>query len=148
MVLTHDSQYSIARLSIHAALNSEKSTGKSYNITEDATTWSTRWPALAGAFGLKGVAPTSDAPVAVEKFVHSNARAWAELEREYGLKGGALEDGGWEFFEGMLSMDLDRVYDNSARRELGFDEQVDATRSTIQAFREFAQFKQIPPLEL
>lgn len=136
----------MARFAIFSAIDSERSNGKSFNVTEDATSWSIRWPQLAAVFGLKGVPPTQDAPVEVEKWAKANAGAWDELAKEYDLKPGAIDDGAWDFMVGMLAYDMDRVYDNTARRTFGFEEKVDSIPSFKQAFQYFVEFKQIPPL--
>ena len=136
----------VARFAIYSAINGEKFNDKSYNLTEDATSWSVRWPQLAAFFGLKGVPPTQDAPVEVEKWAKANAGTWEELAREFNLKPGGIENGVWDFMEGMLSFDMDRVYDNTARRTAGFNEKADSIPSFKQAFELFVQFKQIPPL--
>lgn len=82
----------------------------------------------------------------MEKWVTANASAWEELEKEYDLKPGAIENAGWDMMDYMLSFDTDRIYDNTARRMMGFDEEADSIPSFKQAFQYFAQFKLIPPL--
>lgn len=48
----------IARLSIFAALNGDKSNGRSYNITEERpSSYEVRWPRFCALFGLVGVPP-------------------------------------------------------------------------------------------
>ena len=117
----------------------------SFNVNEDVTSWSILWPQLAAMFGLKGVPPSQDEPVNAGKWGEANASAWEELRKQYDLKPGVL-DGCFVPVDGLLAFDMDRVYDNTARRAMGFEEKIDSVPAFEQAFQLFAQFKLIPPL--
>lgn len=149
------SYFRIARLSIYAALNGEKSNGRAYNITEEkATTFEERWPRFAASFGLIGVPPpgTSQEPLVVSgahlgmlEWANAHADAWKELEKEYNLKPGVLEGAGWEFMDISLLLPFERAYDNTSRIEqLGFDEKVDIYGGIEEAWKDFASFGQLP----
>lgn len=135
----------VARFAIYAAINSEKLNGKSFNVNEDVTSWSILWPQLAAEFGLKGVPPTQDTPVQVEKWRKANKSAWNELEKEHDLKPGVCDEGCVVPIDGLVASDMDRVYDNTARRMMGFEEKIDSVPAFKEAFRRFAVFKLIPP---
>lgn len=75
----------IARLSIYAALNSDKTNGESYNITERKMSWNVRWPALAKVFGLIGVAPLRDTFVPVKDWIEDNKAVWDDIVIEHQL---------------------------------------------------------------
>lgn len=78
--------FSIARLSIFAALNGPKTNGHSYNISEQGTSWSVRWPLMAKEFGLVGVGPTQNTPTGVELWAFQNKEVWKTIVAEHGLR--------------------------------------------------------------
>lgn len=90
---SYDPIFSIARLAIHLSLNSEKSTGKSYNITERKSSWRERWPLLAKEFGLIGVPPAQDTPEPVQKWAQEHRTIWDEIVAEHGLRADSTLEG-------------------------------------------------------
>lgn len=84
---------SIARLAIHLTLNSIETNGKSYNITEPKSSWRIHWPLLAKEFGLVGIPPAQDAPVAVQKWSQEHRAIWDEIVAEHGLQRGSTIEG-------------------------------------------------------
>lgn len=147
--------FRVARLSIYAALNGEKSNGRLYNITEEkATTFEERWPRICASFGLVGVPPTPEkaqepltvvgAHISMLEWANAHADAWKELEKEYNLKPGVLEGAGWDFMDFSLLLPFEHTYDNTSRIEqLGFDEKVDIYGGLEEAWKDFAKFGHI-----
>ncbi|KAF2404506.1 hypothetical protein EJ06DRAFT_526590 [Trichodelitschia bisporula] len=128
----------IARQTLHLTLTlGPEHKGEGYNVADAKypSSWEQKWPALAGYFGLKGVAPPEKAEeqLEVRAYIKEHWKTWEELERNHGLKTGIADSpmtyAGFEYFL-FTQFDFDRQYDMTKMYSTGFTEE----RTTIEAW--------------
>ena len=81
----------IAHQTIHLSLTLPPTrTGEGFNVADSRTpsSWSSKWPQLAGYFGLKGVGPENGSGPEVRQYINEHIDAWHKMEDKYGLKKG------------------------------------------------------------
>ena len=139
----------LARLEIYAALNQDKcGGGRAFNAADgEVARWLDVWPSICSYFGLVGEGPGSQ-PLGVEgfkDFFQKNKPAWDKLVEEHDLKTGILEKYSWSFLWAVTTkMDVDRQYDLSACRSVGFDESVSTVKGYTISFDRMREAKIIP----
>ncbi|KAK7049975.1 hypothetical protein VNI00_005406 [Paramarasmius palmivorus] len=121
----------VAKVSIWASLNRDKTSGQCYNIADQAepSTMKELWPVLADHFGLKGVGPTGDMD-------SMKPREYIQQHSDVLEKLGIQADQAW----GMWQMDgigyyltFDRQLSLEKVRAAGFQEERDTKNSWIKA---------------
>lgn len=133
------SQDVLAKFHLFASLNPEKVSGRVFNVADgipEAVSWESIWPGICSYFGLKGIPP--DGSVKGLDWILSQKENWGKLEEENGLRKGSMEGTTWEFLEGVMGgktgESVDRQYDLSAIRSVGFEEKVDTVKGYCVAF--------------
>lgn len=135
------SQDVLARFHIFASMHPDKVIWRAFNIANgDVVSWAKVWPGICEYFGLKGVGPRDH--FSATKWILDRKDTWAEWEGKSGLKKGALEGTTWSFMDGVMgAAKVNREYDLSASREVGFTETMDTVKSFHVAFD--SEFDQI-----
>ena len=98
------SQDTLARFHIYASLNAEKSSGRSFNISDGkAQSWKMVWSGICSYFGLNGVGPLeSYTGLLGEEWVKSQQPKWKGWISKYGLREDLLETTPWWFLTAIL----------------------------------------------
>ncbi|KZP07370.1 hypothetical protein FIBSPDRAFT_841305 [Athelia psychrophila] len=133
-----------ARFQIFASLRGGETHAQAYNIGTPPSSYAHKWPLLAGQFGLVGAPPAADEGIDVAAWVSAHRVEWEVLEKEHGLKAGVVEKVGWDFLV-ILTIPVDREYDTSKARELGFREEMDLMAAYKEAWGLMAASKLLPP---
>jgi hypothetical protein len=136
---TDTSQDILARFHLYASMRPDAVHTRAFNIADgipEVVTWEVVWPGICAHFDLKGVPPdgTLKSPKA---WMLEHKGEWARLEGERVQK--ALEATGWDFMDVVMGAaaggkSVDRQYDLSACREVGFTEKVDTVAGYHIAF--------------
>jgi hypothetical protein len=127
----------IARQTLYLTLNLPASAkGEAYNVADERPfrDWSTKWPALASYFGLKGVGPEKAKPEhEIRRYIKDHLDTWKQLEQKHSLQSGFADSDrvfpGFEYFL-LTQFDFDRQYDMTKTYSTGFTEE----RDTLQAW--------------
>ncbi|KIW74833.1 hypothetical protein Z517_11603 [Fonsecaea pedrosoi CBS 271.37] len=149
--LSNDSpQDAVAQFSIFASLNPDKTAGQSFNVagSDQAVSWSERWPIICQFFGLEGTEPV-ESSLAPADYMRSHLATWSELVQTHGLETNLIRD---ELAEGkagyqkhiMSELCFDRSLDLGRMRQAGFQEVSDSKRAWWTAFERFREAKAIP----
>lgn len=139
---TDSSAYIISRFEIYVALNPEKARGRAFNIADgQVSTWEKKWPALTSYFGLKGIAPDGKA-LPPDEFFKKNAGAWEEVVKKHGLV--RRDETSWWFLKAILGAGIDRPYDLTAARSIGFTEEIITVKGYTRDFDNMRGVKYIP----
>jgi hypothetical protein len=80
----------VARFSIFASLDPEKTAGRAFNVGGQEDTWKGKWPVICDYFGLKGTGPEEGSPQP-GAYIASHRKQWDEMESRYGLKKGSVD---------------------------------------------------------
>lgn len=125
----------VARFHIHASLNPAKSSGKSFNIVDEAegVMWKDTWPQLCAYFGLKGVGPDADSakPKGIA-WLMAHQDKWDNWTAKHNLKDPeVMKKTGWMILAAILEfLPMDRTLDLGEARRIGFEE----TEPTLNGF--------------
>jgi hypothetical protein len=135
---TDTSQDILAKFHLFASMHSDAVHTRAFNVADgipEVVSWEVVWPGICAYFGLKGVPPDGSMRSFAD-WMKERKGEWAEWEEKMGLKKGALDGTGWEFMDAVMGVSsggksVDRQYDLSACREVGFHEKVD----TVEGYR-------------
>ncbi|KAH7354988.1 hypothetical protein BKA65DRAFT_581662 [Rhexocercosporidium sp. MPI-PUGE-AT-0058] len=141
----------LGRFHIFASLHPELTAGKAFNIADEdrGISFEMIWPAIAAYFGLEGVGPVEDGDVkglSGEGWVRKQESVWESWTREHGLREGVIENTCWGFMTivtGEYST-VDRDFDLSEARRIGYTERVDHVKGYYVAFDRMRAAKIIP----
>jgi hypothetical protein len=132
----------LAHFEIYAALNPDKAHGRAFNIADgEVLTWETKWPGIVSYFGLKGVGPDGKA-LPPDEFFKENAGVWDEVVKKNGLV--KREETSWWFLKVILGAGIDRPYDLTAARSIGFTEKISTVEGYTRVFEKMREVKYIP----
>ncbi|KZP30260.1 hypothetical protein FIBSPDRAFT_777421 [Athelia psychrophila] len=134
-----------ARFQIFASLRGGETHEQVYNIGTSPSSYAHKWPLLAAQFELVGAPPAADEGIDVAAWVRAHRAEWGVLETEHGLQTGVIETVGWDFLV-ILTIPIDREYDTSKARELGFQEEMDLMAAYKEAWGLMAASKLLPPV--
>lgn len=101
--------------------------GEAFNIADTATTgpWSTKWPMLAGYFGLKGTGPSVDGWGGIDKWWNEHQEDYQKMCETYGLKRRDISESAWVFSKVSLTMlNHNRELSLDKIRSIGFTEEL------------------------
>ena len=98
------SQDTLARFHIYTSLNPDRTSGRSFNITDGGPqSWEMLWPGICSYFGLKGIGPLEPGTGLVgEEWAKSQQPKWKGWIIENGLREDILETTPWGFFTVLL----------------------------------------------
>lgn len=139
----------MAKFSIWASLNPEKTGGESFNVADSDTprSWSERWPVICEWFGLKGTPPVENSTQPLY-YLKSHLSSWSRLVEKHGLNKDLIRE---ELNEGkghyqqhiMSELCFDRSLDLAKARKAGFRETSDLRQTWWNAFDRLQQSKGI-----
>ncbi|KAI9729776.1 MAG: hypothetical protein M1818_008390 [Claussenomyces sp. TS43310] len=137
---TDTSQDILARFHIFASMHPDRVDRQAFNVADGAVeSWETLWAGIAGYFGLKGV-PPKPGVVSGADWMLQHKTEWSAWEKELDLKPGVLEATNWEFMKFIMLVPVDRQYDLSRMREVGFLEKINTVTGYQLAFaRKFSR---------
>jgi hypothetical protein len=139
---TDTSAYILSRFEIDAAVNSNKTASKTFNIADgEVTSWSKKWGGIVEYFGLSPgePAPSTTTP---EEFFKRHASVWDEIVKKNGLI--KREETSFWFMEAIFMRSIDCEYDLSAARSIGFTETVGTVEAYRRVFHKMRESKFIP----
>ena len=146
---TDTSQDILARFHLWASMHPERVDRRAFNVADgilEAVTWERAWPGVCAYFGLRGVPPDGSLRSSKE-WVLSRKGQWRRLGE--GKVQQALEATGWDFMDAVMGAaaggkSVDRQYDLSACRVVGFTEKMDTVRGYHIAFDRECFFLLLP----
>jgi hypothetical protein len=133
------SQDILARFHLYASMHPDAVHARAFNIGDgipEVVSWELVWPGICAYFGLQGVPPDGTLKSPKEWMLQRRGE-WARLEGQKVQK--ALGATGWDFMDVVMGAaaggrSVDRQYDLSACREVGFEEKVDTVAGYHIAF--------------
>ncbi len=147
---TEIGQESLGRAHIFASGLADAGNAEIYNIGDSpvtaGTSWSEKWAALCGYFGLEGVRPDEAATtLSVSRYMADHQAEFGEFEAKHGLKPGVVGSSSWEFLEVMLTLPpLIVTYDLSKATSSGFPARQDILQNYFEAFELMKRARIIP----
>jgi hypothetical protein len=154
---TDTSQDVLARFHLFASMHADRVHARAFNVADgipEVVTWGGVWPGVCSYFGLQGVPPDGTLRSPKEWMLERRGE-WGRLGKgkpEEEKIQNALEATGWDFMDAVMGaaaggMSVDRQYDLSACREVGFTEKVDTVAGYHIAFDRMC-FSLLPSLSL
>ncbi|KEF56738.1 uncharacterized protein A1O9_06928 [Exophiala aquamarina CBS 119918] len=148
--LSNDSsQDMVAKFSIWASLNPNKTGGESFNVADydSPASWSERWPVICEWFGLIGTPPVEGSTQPFY-YLKSHLSAWIKLVNEHGLKRNLIQDelspGKGHYQQHIMSeLCFNRTLNLGKARRAGFHEVSDLRKTWWTAFDRLRESKGI-----
>ena len=139
-------QDTVARFSVYASLNPEKTASRSFNVGGQEDTWKGKWPVICKYFGLEGTGPEENSPQP-GAYIAAHRKKWDELENKYNLKKGSVDSDiahpGFQYYI-MTMFDFDRQMSLEAAKQIGFTEEMATPDTWKIAFDRMRAAKVIP----
>ena len=139
----------MAKFSIWASLNPDKTSGESFNIADhdSPASWSERWPIICEWFDLIGTPPVEGSTQPMY-YLKSHLSTWDKLVNDHGLKKNLILDelsAGKGHYQQHIMRELcfNRTLDLSKIRKAGFLESSDLRTTWWTAFDRLRQSKGI-----